>query len=995
MAAKTLYLIDGHAQIYRAYYAPFGNLSSPKGEPTRAVHVFTQMLLNLLRDRKPDYLAMVLDVSDKSVFRMEIAPDYKANRQAPPEDLEPQMQRIISIVQAMQIPILRMKGFEADDILATLAGRHAAEDLHVYLVSKDKDLDQVLGDHVRLYDPGKDAVIDMDGLRKAKGWGPESAVEAQMLVGDSTDNIIGVPGVGPKKAAQLLSQYGNVANIIANAEALTPKLRENILAFKDRMDVVRRLVTLRGDVPIELELAHADVTRFQPAGAVPILTDLGLSRLIERLGAGNAPAAKVASEVLAGGVSNVHAEVNRKEGRATLATAVVDTAKTAAKSVVRRVAQSAATLFDAEDEERDTVVEVVDAVIETPSEVADTDEVSEAATPSAGLFDSVGEGNPDYKLIDTEEALRDFAAELARQSVFAFDTETTGLLLADCDPCGISISYEVGKGYYVPVRGVGRVVSEEAVRRHLGPIFSDEQIRKVGQNLKYDIGLLACMGIAVRGADFDTMIASFVTSPMRRSHGIDSLAMELLRYRKIPTSDLIGKGKDAVTFAEIPIDRTCQYAAEDADIALRLHEILDAEMCEPEIRSLFHELEMPLVQVLMRMERNGVAVDTALLKGISDEMATRLAELEDQIYREAKRPFNINSTKQLAEVLFDAMGLRVVKRTQTLRSTDAEVLAILAKETEQPILRLLLEHRELSKLKGTYVDSLPYMISKRTGRIHPSFNQIGAITGRISCNDPNLQNIPIRTETGAQIRRAFVPGSPDHVLIKADYSQIELRVLAHFSGDENLREAFLNDHDIHAFVAAQINDVPIQSVSKEQRSRAKGVNFGIVYGQSAFGLARATGMSQNDAKLFIARYFARYPRVRAFLDSCIAHARQHGYVKTMLGRRRPIMDIQSRNQSARNTAERFAVNTVVQGTAADMIKRAMVNIDRRLLAEKRLSRMLIQVHDELVFESPRSNAQEDARMIAEEMSRALALSVPIKVDVSMGANWLDMEKMNL
>lgn len=963
MARKSLYLIDGHAQIYRAYYAPFGNLSSPTGEPTRAVHVFTQMILNLLRDRKPDYLAMTMDVSDRTVFRVDVDPEYKANRDKSPEDLGPQIDRIVTIVQAMNIPILRMEGFEADDIMATLCKRHASEGLEVFLVSKDKDLDQVLTDHVRMYDPGKDVVIDAGSMTEAKGYPPEKAVEAQMLIGDSTDNIKGVPGVGPKKAAQLLAEFGTVAGIIENADKLTPKLKENMLAFRDRMDVVRQLVTLRDDVPIEFELDASEVTRFTPAAAVPILAELGLSRLLDRIGGAPstpAPASK---------------PTPTEAQRATKREKPID---------------PNCGLFPS----REDVETASQAVRESGAEESAQSYSSEPTLfdmAGEGLFATIAESNPEYKLVDTEEALADLVKTLSSQPVFAFDTETTSLVPVDAKLCGISLSYEAGAAYYVAVRGVGRTIDESTVVRMLGPIFANASIRKCGQNLKYDIGVLSAIGMEVRGVDFDTMLASFVLNPLRRSHGIDGLAFELLQYKKITTQELIGKGKDQVTFEAVATDRTCQYACEDADIAWRLRQHLDAQLTDPELKSLFNELEMPLVSVLARMEANGVAIDRALLRRLSDEMAVRLKDLETKIHEAAGRPFNINSTKQLAEVLFDDLKLRVVKRTRTTRSTDAEVLETLADETDHPILKMLLENRELTKLKGTYIDSLPEMVSQKTGRIHPSFHQTGAVTGRLSCSDPNLQNIPIRTEAGAQIRRAFVPGSPDNVLIKADYSQIELRVLAHFCEDENLRDAFMKDRDIHAFVAAQINDIPLEEVTKEQRSRAKTVNFGIVYGQSAFGLSRQTGMSLNDAKQFIERYFARYPRIREFLDSCVRFAKRHGYVKTLLGRRRPIQDIESRNQSARNAAERLAVNTVVQGTAADMIKRAMVNLDRRMREEQRPSRMLIQVHDELVFETPRARVKEEAAMIVKEMSGAIQLDVPIKVDIAMGANWLDVD----
>ncbi len=924
MARKSLYLIDGHAQIYRAYYARFGDLNSPTGEPTRAVHVFMQMLLGLLRDRRPDYLAMTMDVSDRTVFRVEIDPTYKATRESMPEDLPRQIERIVSILRAMKIPTLRQSGFEADDLMATICRRHAGADLDIVLVSRDKDLNQLLGDHVRMYDPGKDREIDVAAMVEEKGYRPEQAVEAQMLMGDSTDNVRGVLGVGPKKAAQLLQQHGSIAEIMAHADQLTPKLRENILAFRERMDTVRRLVTLKRDVELDFNLADARIDRFDPPAAAPIFAELGLNRLLERISL--PPEASVA-QPLAGPSAD--------DGQA------------------RQVAPQNG-LFGAE------------------------------------TFVYIEKTDSSYRLIDTEEDLAAFAATLAKVEAFAFDTETNSLVPAAADLVGISISYEPATGVYIPVRGIGRTVTEAVVRKHLGPIFRNPAIHKCGQNLKYDLSVLRTVGLEVAGIDFDTMLASFVLDSSRRSHGLDALALTLLNYRKIPTHELLGKGKQQTTFDRIPTDQTCSYAAEDTDIAWRLRGVLEKQMTDPELTALFRDLEMPFLEVLARMEYAGVVIDSEMLGKLSGQMADRLAELEYSIHQAAGRPFNVNSTKQLAEVLFDERGIRVVKRTKTGRSTDAEVLSTLVAETDDPIPRLVLEHREMAKLKGTYVDALPNMVCRRTGRIHPSFHQTGTVTGRLSCSDPNLQNIPIRTEMGAQIRRAFIPGDKDQVLLKADYSQIELRVLAHFSGDEELASAFREDRDIHAFVASQIEGVPLDQVTKQQRSRAKAVNFGIVYGQSAFGLSRQTGMSIGQAKAFIEQYFGRYPRIRGFLDQCIAYAKRHGYVKTILGRRRIITDINSRNQTARNAAERLAVNSVTQGTAADMIKKAMIDIDRCIRTEKRPARMLIQVHDELVFEVPRKDVEQEAAMVAERMADAIKLDVPVKVDVAWGPNWLDL-----
>ncbi len=919
MGSKSLYLIDGHAQIYRAYYAPFQALTSPTGEPTRAIHVFMQMLLGLLRDRRPDYLVMVMDVGDESVFRVEIDSTYKEKREPMPEDLPPQIDRIVSILEAMRVPILRKKGFEADDILATLCRRHAG-DLDVFLVSRDKDLDQLLGERVAMYDPGKDRVIQVADMIQEKGYGPDKAVEAQMLMGDSVDNIKGVDGVGPKKAAQLLEKYGCVEGVIAHVKELTPKLRENVLKFASRKDTVRRLVTLKDDVQIDFTLDDADVQKFDPAATGPILSELGMNRMLARVQSHSADAP----------------------------------APTA------------------------------------PPRREDAAPTPKSEAPDDGLFTAFDPSRGDYELIDTETGLAALAKKLSSLPAFAFDTETTGLVPAAADLCGISISYEAQRACYIAVRGVGRTIDEATVVGRLRPIFEDDRIKKHGQNLKYDMVVLRSLGIEVRGVEFDSMIASFVLDPMRGSHGIDKLAEDLLRYRKIKTHDLIGKGKEQIAFDQVPTERTCEYACEDADIAWRLCGHLGRQMTDPVLSSLFRELEMPLVEVLAEMEFLGVTIDSELLARLSNEMADRLLALRDEIHRAAGRPFNVDSTKQLAEVLFDERKLPVIKRTKTARSTDAEVLALLSEQTNDPIPKLVLEHRELAKLKGTYVDALPEMVSPRTGRIHPSFHQTGAVTGRLSCSDPNLQNIPIRTPLGAQIRRAFVPGRDGEVLLKADYSQIELRVLAHFSKDEELAAAFRADHDIHAFVAAQIEGVPIEQVTREQRAGAKTVNFGIIYGQSAFGLARQTGMSVGQAKVFIDRYFERYPKIRGFLDECVRHARRHGYVQTILGRRRPIPDINSRNQGIRNAAERFAINTVVQGSAADLIKKAMINIHRRIREEKRPSKMLIQVHDELVFEAPAKSVEEEAAMIRDEMSRAIDLDVPIKVDTAGGPNWLDV-----
>jgi DNA polymerase-1 len=908
--ARTLCLIDGHAQIYRAYFAPFGNLSAPTGEPTRATHVFCQMVLSLLRDHSPDYLAMVMDTSDETVFRKDIYPEYKAHREPPPEDLPVQAERIVSILQAVGVPILRKERFEADDLIATLIRRFDNRELRFFIVSRDKDLEQLLSDRVALYDPHKDELITPERLLEIKGWRPEQAVDAQVLTGDSVDNVPGVEGIGPKTAARLLQKYGSAQAVVEHADELTPKQRQNVLAFAPQLELTRRLVTLREDVPIEFDLDQARCERFDWRAARSIFAELGFRRLLEQL----------PEETREG------TQAGRPEG-------------------------------DAAPEAR----------------------VEARAAEQA-----------DYCLVNAPEKFDRFLAALRRQEAFALDTETTGVDAIGADLVGLSFAWEAGHGYYLPVRSsYGDVLPLERVRERLGPILADPKTLKVGQNLKYDLTVLQLAGMPVAGRLFDTMIAAFVLDPTRGSYNLDKLVLDLLGHRMIPITDLIGKGRGQLAMDQVNLERVAEYAAEDADFTWRLKELLEPRLRDSDRYELFEEIEMPLVAVLTEMEINGISIDVEFLRRMSGEMASRLDELIKQAHEAAGGPFNLDSPKQLGEVLFDRLGFRVVRKTKTARSTDAETLETLARETAHPLPALLLEYRELQKLRGTYVDALPAARSRRTGRVHTSYHQTGAVTGRLSSSEPNLQNIPVRTELGRQIRRAFVPRSAGELLIVADYSQIELRVLAHFCQDAELTRAFAEDRDIHAFVAAQVNDVALEDVTKEMRARAKAVNFGIIYGQSAFGLSQTTGMSRADAQEFINGYFRRYPRIRAFVDQCVSDAKRDGYVRTILGRRRPIPNIDSRNRAARAQGERLAVNTVIQGSAADLIKLAMINLHRRIHAEDLPLRMLLQVHDELVCEAPRKEAQRLGQTIADVMSSAMKLRVPLKVDVATGENWLE------
>jgi DNA polymerase-1 len=908
--AKTLYLIDGHYQIYRAFYGLPDRLTSPTGEPTGAVHVFCMMLAGLIRQRKPDHLAMAMDVSDETVFRRDIDPDYKAHRDPAPEALHVQKSRILSIVSAVGIPILQVPGFEADDVMATLARRLGTDGLRVYLVSRDKDLEQLLTEHVHLFDPVKGIEISPAKLLELKGYPPEHALEIQTLVGDSTDNIRGVPGVGTKTALKLIQQFGSADEVVRHADELTPRMAERVKAFADQLPRTRQLVTLRDDVPIELPLESCGLERLNFAAARPTFDELGFTT-----------------------VKDTFAELARSVGR-------------------------------------------------SDASPLDTDPV---------LADGAVAGHRGrYELIDTPDKLDALSRSLAAQPAFAVDTETTALQPMRADLVGLSFCFRSGEAYYVPVRAaVGNVLSWNAVLANLGPVLADPKIKKVGHNLKYDLLVLRRAGATVAGVAFDTMIASFLLDPLRRGHSLDALAKSMFDHDMIPITDLIGRGRNQLRMDEADIAHVCEYAAEDADFTWRLYEAFDPRMTGSHVERLFRETEMPLVEVLVQMELNGIALDAGLLATIGDEIEQRLHLLSGDIHNAAGRPFNIDSPKQLGEVLFDELGFTAVKKTKTGRSTDAETLQTLATQVDHPLPGLVLEYRELSKLKGTYVDTLPRMINRETGRIHATFNQIGAVTGRLSSNDPNLQNIPVRTPIGRRIREAFVAAGAESVLVTADYSQIELRLLAHFCRDEALMEAFRSGEDIHRSVAAQVNAVPLNEVTPEQRSAAKAVNFGIIYGQTPFGLSRSLGIPVQEAKAFIDRYFERYPGIRGFIDQCIRDAREKGYAETILGRRRPIPELESRNRGQNSLGERLAVNTVVQGSAADLIKQAMVDLHREIVAGRLPARMLIQVHDELVFEARRADVGVVTELVRRGMEHPLELLVPLVIDVHSAANWAE------
>jgi DNA polymerase-1 len=900
--AKTLYIIDGHAHIYAAYYAPMGGqLTGPSGEPTKAAYIFTTALVGLIQRRKPDMLAVAMD-SKAPTFRSDIYAEYKANRPPMPDDLPGQIDRIEHILEAMNIPMLRVDGFEADDIIGTLAKRAGADGYDCLICSKDKDLLQLIDEHISTLDIKTDTLTDVKAMFERMGIKPEQFIDCLALQGDTSDNVPGVPDVGPKTALEWIQKYGSLENLYEHVDEIKGKRGDNLRKFKDQAELSKELVTIDCNVPLDVDYGDLELSKFDEAKLKKIFTELGFNRLLAQLG---------------------------------------------------------------------MMAEPSPATQSSPPESETTDSRTRAT-------------NHDYKLIDTQEKFEKFFIDLKKQKLFAIDTETTSINAMRANLVGMSFSWQGGYGFYLPVKAPlgSKHLEIEAVRQKLAPILADESVRKIGQNIKYDMLVLRNAQMQVKGVHFDTMVASYCLDP-GRSHSMDNMAADFLGYECIPISSLIGKGKNQLTFDMVDTAAACEYSAEDADVTYRLYLYLKGRLeKEPLIKKLFEEVEMPLVPVLATMEYNGVSLDTKVLRKMSGEISETLKTVTEQIYEQTGTVFNIDSPKQLGEVLFDRLGLVPVRG----RSTDAGVLEQLS--DQHPAVDLILQYRGLSKLQNTYVDKLGSLINPRTGRVHASFNQTIAATGRLSSSNPNLQNIPIRTELGSKVRSAFVPGKKSDCILSADYSQIELRLLAHFSKDQALMEAFAADRDIHRFVAAQIYGVPIEEVTNEMRSRSKAVNFGVIYGQGAFGLSRSIGIGRAEAKKFIDNYFARYNSIRKFMDDCIAKARQTGYAETILHRRRKIQNLSSKNGNKRSQAERLAVNTVVQGSAADLIKVAMLAIQQKIEVENLSVSMILQIHDELLFELPAAEADRHAKWIVEQMTGAIKLDVPLKVDFNYGPSWL-------
>jgi DNA polymerase-1 len=883
-ASRRLFIIDGNSYIYRAYYA-VRRLSTSSGFPTNAVFGFATMLMKVVKDLAPDYLAIAFDPKGPTRRHIEFK-EYKAHRPPMPRDLVPQIPFIHRLVEAFRIPYFVEEGQEADDVIATLSTIALSRGMDVVIVSGDKDLLQLVGPGISVYDSLKERTYGPKEVEERFAVPPNRVVEIMGLMGDASDNIPGVPGIGEKTAQTLIKEYGTIEHLLERTQEIArPKLRQSLIDNAGLARLSRDLARLHADVPLQVDFDRLALAEPDAPALLAILRELEFSSLLK-------------------------------------------------------------------------------------------------------YVTSDSTGGADYRTVTTEAELSEMIASFSKASGLSFDTETTSLDPLQAELVGISFSVKPSTAYYIPIGHTYPEAPPQLSRTHalalLGPLLEDPALPKIGQNLKYDLLVLRNAGISVRGITFDTMIASYLLNPSRTSHGLNAIALEYLNYKTMTYEEVVGKGKNRKGFNDVDIAIATRYSGEDADIALRLKEILEPRLRDQGLDKLFRDVEMPLMLVLADMEQAGVKIDAELLGAMSQRLSQEIEERARTIYELAGGEFNINSPKQLADILFGKLQLQPLKRTKTGYSTDVDVLEELAHA--HPLPAEVLTYRTLAKIKSTYVDALPLLIDPRTGRLHTSLNQTATATGRLSSSEPNLQNIPIRTDVGREIRKAFI-AERGHRLLSADYSQIELRVLAHLSGDPALIRTFIENEDVHTRTASEVLGLPPEEITSEMRRKAKAVNFGIIYGISAFGLARDIGVSNAEAKRYIDGYFARYPKVRQFIDRTIAQARTAGYVTTLLGRRRYIPELSASSAPVRNFGERMAVNTPIQGTAADLIKLAMISIHHALKDRGLGTRMILQVHDELIFEVPDDETDMLKGLVRSEMEGVLKLDVPIKVDIGVGLNW--------
>jgi len=941
-AQKRLFLLDAYALIFRGYYAFIKNPRiNSKGLDTSAIMGFMNSLMDVIKREKPDHLAVAFDKGG-SDLRNEIFPEYKAHREATPDAIKIAVPYIQELLKAMHIPIIEVKGYEADDLIGTIAKQAEKQNYKVFMVTPDKDFAQLVSENIFMYKPARMGNgIEIWGipevLAKFDIERPDQVIDFLGMMGDAADNIPGLPGVGEVTAKKLLKEFGTMENLLANTDKLKGKMKENIEANKEKGILSKTLATILLDCPVifdetDYELSTPDVDKTDA-----LFNELEFRRMAEQFDA-----------------------IFRKGGTSTQINPV-DEAK----------------LYKKPQPKNEEQFDLFGSTLH--------DETSDETRHQ--YYNTLENTTHFYQIIQGELGLKLLLQNLENQTSVCFDTETTGLDALHAELVGISFSYEKGKGFYVPFPE-NQEEAQILVNKFI-PFFENESIEKIGQNLKYDLKILSNYGISLKGKLFDTMIAHYLINPDMR-HNMDILSETYLKYAPKSIEDLIGKkGKNQRSMRDVALEEIKEYAVEDADVTLQLKEIFTLELEKTETKKLFEEIEIPLVKVLADMEKEGIRVDVEFLKSLSHDLGNDIKKLETTIYEIAGEKFNLASPKQLGDILFDKLKIGGAKQKKTKTgqyATGEEILNYLVNEHE--IVKAILDWRQLVKLQNTYVDALPNQVDAITHRIHTDYMQTVAATGRLSSNNPNLQNIPIRTERGRQIRKAFVARDENYTLVSADYSQIELRIIAALSGEENMIHSFLNNEDIHKATASKVFNVPLEEVTREQRSHAKTVNFGIIYGVSAFGLSNQTSLSRSESAALIEAYYQTYPRLKAYINEQIQFAREHGYTQTILGRRRYLKDINSQNAIVRGGAERNAVNAPIQGSAADIIKIAMINIHKKLTDENWKSKMLLQVHDELVFDVHNSELEKIQPMIKYEMENAFTLNVPLTVEIGQGKDWL-------
>ncbi len=939
---KRLFLLDAYALIFRGYYALIKNPRiNSKGMDTSAIMGFMNSLFDVIKREKPDHLAVCFD-KDGSAERVEMFADYKANRDETPDAIRTAIPWIQNILKAMHIPCIELSGLEADDIIGTLAKQAEKEDYKVFMVTPDKDFAQLVSENIFMYRPARMGNgIEIWGIPEVqKRFGverPEQVIDYLGMMGDASDNIPGLPGVGDKTAKKFIKQFDSMEGLLANTDKLKGKMKEKVEDYAELGRLSKKLATIIIDCDVTFDAEDYELSKPDAEKVQELFEELEFRRLKDQF-----------IKIFSGDDETTQAQVSSTP---------------TAKAQAKEAGGGQFSLFGAD-----------------PSDSGET-------IKDFNSRKTIKEVSHSYQSVAQGMAMELFLKNLMKQTSVCFDTETTGLDPLSAELVGIAFSWEATKGFYLPFPE--KKEEAQALIEQLRPFFESETIEKVGQNLKYDIKVLDKYEIKIKGRFFDTMIAHYLINPDMR-HNMDVLAETYLNYTPVSITELIGKkGKNQLNMRDVPLEKQTEYAVEDADITFQLAQHFSPELVEAKTDKLFNDIEIPLLHVLADMELEGINLDKQFLNSLSEDLVNDIKDLEESIYKEAGEKFNIGSPKQLGEILFDKMKLVAKpKKTRTGQySTAEDTLSYLAKDHE--IIQQVLDYRGLSKLKSTYIDALPEQIEPSTGRVHTDYMQTVAATGRLSSNNPNLQNIPIRTERGRQVRKAFIPRDENYILLAADYSQIELRIIAALSEETTMIEAFRNGEDIHASTASKVFDVPIDEVTREQRSNAKTVNFGIIYGVSAFGLSNQTDLSRTESKELIETYYKTYPKLRNYMGEQIDFARENGYVQTVLGRRRYLKDINGSNQVVRGAAERNAVNAPIQGSAADIIKIAMINIHKKLSEGNYKSKMLLQVHDELVFDIHKSELEELKPLIKSEMENAYKLSVPLDVELGIGKNWLE------